>query len=217
MSNVSINSDSHYKNIMYMDCYNGNDVGGTTAFALDRMEAKGFILQADKNRSTWNDAAELITTKNISSQSVNYAASAGNSSKLGGYSVSTGTSGNTVVLRNGSGYIYATYYNGSAGTENINSYTSYPAFFDSNGWLRKCNTSANFRSWVGLGNVNNTADSNKSVKYATSAGNASGLNGTAYTTVNGYWITTTAAGGQAYFGIANDAKSDYSNSGRHYE
>lgn len=62
MSNVTVNSDTHFKNIMYMDCYQGGDVGGVTALALDRQEAKAFILQSDANRTSWNNSAEIYTT-----------------------------------------------------------------------------------------------------------------------------------------------------------
>ena len=70
MSNVALSSDNHYKNIMYMDCYSGNDVGGVTALALDREEAKGWIMQSGASRATWDHAAELVTSGNIGSQNV---------------------------------------------------------------------------------------------------------------------------------------------------
>lgn len=63
MSNVPVGGDSHYKNLMYMDCYSEDDAGGVTALGLDRMEAKGFILQSDASRTDWNGLTELRTTR----------------------------------------------------------------------------------------------------------------------------------------------------------
>ena len=65
MSNATVNGDSHYKNWLYMDCYNGNDAGGATAFGIDRTEPRAFIMQSDSTRASWNTTAELITTYNI--------------------------------------------------------------------------------------------------------------------------------------------------------
>lgn len=50
---------------------------------------------------------------------------------------STSATANTVAKRQGNGYLYAVYYNTSCGSEDPGSYTSYAAFIDSNGWLRK--------------------------------------------------------------------------------
>nr|DAL72997.1 MAG TPA: receptor binding complex [Caudoviricetes sp.] len=58
--------------------------------------------------------------------------------------------------------------------------TSMPAS-DVSAWAKAATKPSYSKAEVGLGNVNNTADANKSVKYATSAGNAS----TATTVVNG--------------------------------
>lgn len=62
MSNATVNGDSHYKNWLYMDSYSGNDVGGTTAIGLDRLEPRAFLMQSDANRSAWNNSAELYST-----------------------------------------------------------------------------------------------------------------------------------------------------------
>ena len=58
--------------------------------------------------------------------------------------------------------------------------TSMPAS-DVSAWAKAATKPSYSKAEVGLGNVDNTADANKSVKYATSAGNAS----TATTVVNG--------------------------------
>ena len=65
MSNASVNGDSHYKNWLYMDNYSGTDVGGTTAFGLDRTEARAFIMQSAAARSSWANTAELHSTATI--------------------------------------------------------------------------------------------------------------------------------------------------------
>lgn len=57
--------------------------------------------------------------------------------------------GNTIVTRQANGYIYATYFNQSSGEENLSSYTSYVAFFSSDGFLRKT-SKAHFQIWMGL-------------------------------------------------------------------
>lgn len=59
MSNASVAGDSHYKNWLYMDNYNGTDVGGATAIGVDRTEPRMFIMQSDANRTTWNNTAAV--------------------------------------------------------------------------------------------------------------------------------------------------------------
>ena len=116
MSNVTVNSDSHYKNIMYMDCYHGMDVGGVTALALDRTEARAFILQSNANRTSWTNTAEIITTNDV--------AEAATGSKL--------------VKRTSSGYVKATYFNASCDDESGQfSVTSKMIFANSDGYFRK--------------------------------------------------------------------------------
>lgn len=60
------------------------------------------------------------------------------------------------------------------------------------------------KNQVGLGNVDNTADSAKSVKYATSAGSANALNVTGLTTQN---LNDTKTVGLYYAGIGNSVKN----------
>lgn len=79
---------------------------------------------------------------------VAYATSAGDASKVGGYSVSTSATANTVALRQGNGYLYATYYNASNGEQNINSYSGALVMFkDTNGWQR-CTSRLQFAKWL---------------------------------------------------------------------
>lgn len=64
MSNANVNSDTNYKNWLYMDNYNENDVGGATAFGVSRVAPRAFLMQSDANRSSWNNSAELLSTYN---------------------------------------------------------------------------------------------------------------------------------------------------------
>ena len=67
MSNQSINGDGNYKNWLYMDNYDGDDVGGTSAIGVSRVAARAFIMSSDQNRSAWNWSAELLSTANYNS------------------------------------------------------------------------------------------------------------------------------------------------------
>ena len=64
MSSAVVNSDTSYKNWLYMDNYNGDDVGGATAFGVSRVAPRAFLMQSDANRSSWNNYAELLSTYN---------------------------------------------------------------------------------------------------------------------------------------------------------
>lgn len=117
MSNVSVNSDSHYKNIMYMDCYHGSDAGGVTALALDRTEARAFILQSNANRTSWTNTAEIITTNDVAEAAT----------------------GSKIVKRTSSGYINCTYLNTSNSREDASFTATSLVYFNngSDGYLRK--------------------------------------------------------------------------------
>lgn len=82
MSNASVAGNSHYKNWLYMDCYHGNDAGGTTALGLDRTEPRAFIMQSTSARDTWSNFAEILTTYNFNQY-------------IGGYSGYCGSHSNT--------------------------------------------------------------------------------------------------------------------------
>ena len=67
----------------------------------------------------------------------------------------TSATANTIVRRQGNGYVYAVYYNASNGVENINSYSgAMPMFADTSGWLRKTSI-ANMKSALGVPSVGN--------------------------------------------------------------
>ena len=67
----------------------------------------------------------------------------------------TSATANTIVRRQGNGYVYAVYYNASNGVENINSFSgAMPMFADTSGWLRKTSI-ANMKSALGVPSVGN--------------------------------------------------------------
>lgn len=80
MMNTTVNGDSSYKNWLIMDSYDADDAGGASAIGVSRSDARAFIMSSTAERTDWNYSAELISTKNIGSQSVNYATSAGSAS-----------------------------------------------------------------------------------------------------------------------------------------
>ena len=99
MMNTTINGDNHYKDWIIMDCYSGSDVGGATAIGVDRQEMRAFIMGSDANRTSWTRSAELITTSNISSQSVS------NADTLSGFTNTT-TTGTAVNNATQNGHVY---------------------------------------------------------------------------------------------------------------
>ena len=76
-----------YKNWLIMDNYGSDDVGGATALGLDRQQNRAYIMRSNADRQSWAESAELITSANISSQSVtqaDHATNATNADTLGG-------------------------------------------------------------------------------------------------------------------------------------
>lgn len=76
-----------------------------------------------------------------------YSGKAANSDKLSGYSASSTATGNTIALRNSSGYLFATYFNQSSAAETPTS-SSYLIFANSDGYFRKA-TLASIQSLIG--------------------------------------------------------------------
>lgn len=148
MMNTTINSDSNYKDFILMDTYSGSDVPYVTALGIDKAAtARAFIMSGKKGGSSWDYKAELISTQNIGSQSVNYATSAGSASSAS--SASTATTA-AKLGRSGSTSTPMTFYwYGQSGQPT---------------WL-----------WGGTDGTNMYVynPSNFSVNYATSAGSAS--------------------------------------------
>ena len=81
MSN-DIPATNTFKNWLIMDNYNDSDVGGVTAIGLDRQLTKAYIMRSGSDRQSWVENAELITSANISAQSVAHASTA---DQLNGY------------------------------------------------------------------------------------------------------------------------------------
>lgn len=77
----------YYADCILMDTYSGSDVPYVTGLGIIKASGnpRAFIAVGEKgNSTTWASQAELITTANIGSQSVNYASSAGNADTLDG-------------------------------------------------------------------------------------------------------------------------------------
>lgn len=68
MSKEEINGDSEYKDWVYMDTYDGGDVGYVTAFGVKKSGGgyvRAFIMRGKKGNSVWEDRAELMTSQNF--------------------------------------------------------------------------------------------------------------------------------------------------------
>lgn len=70
---------SGYCDYLLMDTYTGTDVPYVTGLGLLKAAGnpRGFLIQGGKAGTAWNTVAEIITSANISSQSVNYASTVG--------------------------------------------------------------------------------------------------------------------------------------------
>ncbi|MCI6610772.1 pyocin knob domain-containing protein, partial [Mitsuokella jalaludinii] len=67
MSNQPINGHDEYKNWLYMDNYNGSDVGGATAIGISRTETRAYIMSSNADRKQWDRTAELLSSANYNS------------------------------------------------------------------------------------------------------------------------------------------------------
>lgn len=156
MMNTTINGDSNYKDFILMDTYGGGDVPYVTAFGIDKAAGtRAFIMAGKKGGSSWDYSAELISTANISSQSVNYATSAGSASSASSASTATtaaklGRSGNTSNPM-------TFYWSGQSGqptwlwggTDGTNMYVYNPSNFSVNyASSAGSATSASYLNWV---------------------------------------------------------------------
>ena len=130
------------------------------------------------NQNTTGSAATLTTARTIGGVSFNgsaninlpgvntagnqnttgNAATATNATQVGGFSASTSAAGNTVAVREGSGYLFATYFNNNHAVTTRNSETIF--YTSTDDYIRK-NTVAGAKTSLGLNNVNNTSDATK--------------------------------------------------------
>ena len=70
MMNTTVNGDSNYKDWIIMDCYGGNDVGGSIALGVNRQKLAAYIMRSAAERSSWAESAELLHTLNYTSYTV---------------------------------------------------------------------------------------------------------------------------------------------------
>ena len=70
MMNTTVNGDSNYKDWIIMDCYGGNDVGGSVALGVNRQKLAAYIMRSAAERSSWAESAELLHTSNYTSYTV---------------------------------------------------------------------------------------------------------------------------------------------------
>lgn len=70
MMNTTVNGDSNYKDWIIMDCYGGNDVGGSVALGVNRQKLAAYIMRSAAERSSWVESAELLHTQNYTSYTV---------------------------------------------------------------------------------------------------------------------------------------------------
>ena len=120
------------------------------------------MMQRGRNSGTWGSWVKMIDSSNIGSQSVNYANTAGSANAVAWDSV-TGKPST---------------YTPSSHTHTKSQITDFPTSLpasDVSAWAKADSKPSYSKSEIGLGNVDNTADSAKSVKYATSAGSANAV------------------------------------------
>ena len=111
-----------------------------------------------------------------STKSVNYAASAGNAAKVNGHSVNADVPENAKFTDTDTWRPLGTTADTACAGNDSRLSDARPAS-DVYAWAKASTKPAYNKAEVGLGNVDNTADSTKSVNYAASAGNAAKVNG----------------------------------------
>ena len=111
-----------------------------------------------------------------STKSVNYAASAGNAAKVNGHSVNADVPENAKFTDTDTWRPLGTGGDDACAGNDSRLSNARPAS-DVYAWAKASTKPAYNKAEVGLGNVDNTADSTKSVNYAASAGNAAKVNG----------------------------------------
>ena len=111
-----------------------------------------------------------------SAKSVNYAASAGNAAKVNGHSVNSDVPENAKFTDTDTWRPLGTGGDDACAGNDSRLSNARPAS-DVYAWAKASTKPAYNKAEVGLGNVDNTADSTKSVNYAASAGNSAKVNG----------------------------------------
>ena len=113
---------------------------------------------------------------NPSNFSVNYAASAGNAAKANGHTVNSDVPSNAKFTDTNTWRSLGTTADTACAGNDSRLSNARPAS-DVYAWAKASTKPTYNKAEVGLGNVDNTADSTKSVNYAASAGNAAKVNG----------------------------------------
>ncbi len=111
-----------------------------------------------------------------STKSVNYAASAGNAAKVNGHNVNADVPSDAKFTDTDTWRPLGTGDDDACAGNDSRLSNARPAS-DVYAWAKASTKPAYNKAEVGLGNVDNTADSTKSVNYAASAGNAAKVNG----------------------------------------
>ena len=111
-----------------------------------------------------------------SAKSVNYAASAGNAAKVNGHSVNSDVPENAKFTDTDTWRPLGTGGDDACAGNDSRLSNARPAS-DVYAWAKASTKPTYNKAEVGLGNVDNTADSTKSVNYAASAGNSAKVNG----------------------------------------
>ena len=111
-----------------------------------------------------------------STKSVNYAASAGNAAKVNGHSVNADVPSDAKFTDTDTWRPLGTTADTACAGNDSRLSNARPAS-DVYAWAKASTKPAYNKAEVGLGNVDNTADSTKSVNYAASAGNSAKVNG----------------------------------------
>ena len=120
-----------------------------------------------------------------------------NADKLGGYYGSEAQAANTYVRRNNSGYTFHSYINSSSPNNENPAISQVVVTNGSDNFYRKASL-AHLKSYMGLNNVDNTADSSKSVNYAVTAGSATDLSARAPMIRADYQVTVADRTGVTY-------------------
>ena len=154
-----------------------NDGGYDSQLSITNCD--GHMYFRGQSAGNWNNWKTVIDSSNIGSQSVNYANSAGGvawgnvSGKPSTFTPSSHTHTKSQIKDFPSSLPASDVYSWAKASSKPSyawsEITSKPSTFTPS-------SHTHTKSQVGLGNVDNTADSAKSVKYATSAGNANALN-----------------------------------------
>ena len=168
----------------------------TTHWTYPVVKIHDILLGHQQNDYTsWRNSWEIFITESLSLYTVHHAlsnthigygctassctgnaATADNAAKVGNMPVSHLQVCNTIVTRDSNGYTYLNYINCNTSNNENPAISQILVTNGSDNFFRKASL-FHLKTQMGLNNVNNTADSAKSVHYAASAGNADTVDG----------------------------------------